>query len=162
MGHLFLIVGPSGAGKDTLINYVTERLPIKRVKRVITRASDEYEDFTSVNEEEFDKQEYFITWESYGRKYGIPQLGSGDYIINVSRDVINKIKKKRPDTIIIELKTKPEVLKQRLEARTRGEVKERLERRVEVQSDIIIETSNPDSSVAGEELVSYLRKKLVS
>jgi len=162
MGHLFLIVGPSGAGKDTLIDYVTKRLPIKRVKRVITRASDEYEDFTSVSEEVFGKQEFFITWESYGRKYGIPQLGSENYIINVSRDAINEIKKKRPDTIIIELKARPEVLKQRLEARTRGEVKERLERKVEVESDIIIETSNPDASVAGEELVSYLRKKIVS
>ncbi len=156
---LFLIVGPSGSGKDTLIDYVTKRLPVKRVKRVITRELNEYEDFNSVSVDDFNTMDFLITWESYGKKYGIPLLGSGDYIINVSRKVVDELRSKT-DVKVVELTASKEVLIERVNRRVRdsiNEKKERINRVVEVNSDFIIDTSSSDISIAGEELVNYLK-----
>ena len=158
---IFLIVGPSGSGKDTLIDYAVNKLPVKKAKRVITRENNQYEDFKSVSDDEFNQQQFFIKWESYGRKYGIPPLSDDHYLLNVSRQVINQVKALKPDTKVIELTTKPEVLAKRVNKRDRDtikEKKERLKRAVNINSDFKIDTSSSDVSVAGEELINYLKK----
>ncbi|MBD3311874.1 phosphonate metabolism protein/1,5-bisphosphokinase (PRPP-forming) PhnN [archaeon] len=165
MGRLFLIVGPSGSGKDTLIKYSTRRIPgLKKVKRVITRENNEHEDFKSVNREEFSNNNFFTSWEAHGNKYGIPTLNNDNYILNVSRKVINKIKEKKPDTFVIELSADKEVLRKRLIERGRDspeEITKRLNREIRINSDFIINTNNPDVSIAGEELVNYIKKKII-
>ena len=86
-GRLVLVVGPSGAGKDTLIaaaktalandpNYVFP-------KRIITRqAMAEAEDHESVSPETFAKLRgdgaFALDWDAHGLSYGLPASRMGD------------------------------------------------------------------------------------
>jgi len=80
MSKVFLIIGNSGAGKDSIIDEVLRRFPshIKKLqvpKRVITRQSSDTEKFESVDTETFYKLresgEFILEWESYENFYGI-------------------------------------------------------------------------------------------
>ncbi|GAI59237.1 unnamed protein product [marine sediment metagenome] len=80
-GTLFLVVGNSGSGKDSIIKAVLEKYPsdlksIHLTQRYITRLSSEDEDNISISPEEFremSKQGKFaLKWHIYGLDYGIP------------------------------------------------------------------------------------------
>jgi len=166
MGYLFLVVGPSGSGKDTLIDYVTGKLPVSKVKRFVTRPPNAFEDFTSVSVSEFDSMVFFLKWGSYDKQYGIGSdildgLKSGKhFIINVSRDVISEAKSKWRDTFVIALSVPKDVLVKRALERGRDspeEVAKRLSRDFVVSADFTVDSSNPDASVAGEKIVSFIK-----
>lgn len=76
-GHLIAIVGPSGVGKDSLIEGVRERLPrVHFMQRVITRAADAGgESHRAVTSEEFmalrHAGELLFDWRAHGLEYGI-------------------------------------------------------------------------------------------
>jgi len=165
MNQLFLIVGPSGSGKDTMIERAAKRVQeLNKVKRVITRENNEFEDFESISESEFNNQEFFISWTAHGNKYGIPKLGQGNYIINVSRKMVNKIRSLHPKTHVIELTARPEVLLERQMRRGRDskeEIMERLKRIIKVNSDHVIDTSSPDINEDVDKLVNYIKKKIL-
>lgn len=83
-----------------------------------------------------------------------------NYIINISRSVIGEALSKWSNTFVVALTSSPEVLEERLRARARDspdEVKKRLEKEMKVKSDIVIDTSSPDISIAGEEVVNYVK-----
>ena len=170
MGYLFLVVGPSGAGKDTLIDYVTIKLPVIKVKRYITRLPNAFEDFISVSVSDFNKMDFFLKWGSYDKQYGISaEVLSGlksdrHFIINVSRDVISEAKSKWAKTFVISLSVSKEVLVKRALERGRDspeEIKKRLDRDFTVSADFTVDSSNPDASVAGDKIVGFI-KKLIS
>ena len=162
---LFLIVGPSGSGKDTLINYAVGRVPgLKKIRRVITRPPNNFEDFESVDYCEFDKRDFLITWEVFGVKYGIPKLEEGNYIVNVSRSVVPKIKEIFPNTKVIKLTAPKEILIQRQIKRGRDPLNvilKRVERDFDIDCDIEIDTSFSDIRIAGEKLVNFINKELL-
>jgi phosphonate metabolism protein PhnN/1,5-bisphosphokinase (PRPP-forming) len=126
--RLFSIVGPSGAGKDTLIEGVLALCPdFRRVRRVITRpAALGGEDFEPVSEAEFARREnsgdFALSWQAHGLQYGIEwqQLtGPGTILFNGSRTILPEAVRKLPALQII-LVTAPEhVLAERLSARGR-------------------------------------------
>lgn len=173
-GCLFLIVGNSGTGKDTIINYVTERIEaLCKVKRCITRKEHESsEDFTSLTRSEFNEEDFFIKWESYDKNYGIPLsvlngLEKGEsYAINVSRSVISEVRRKWLNTFVVELTVPLNLLKKRLEKRKREsaeEIRARLNRAVnapKLESDIIINTSDSNVEIAGEQVLKFIKKNL--
>lgn len=171
MGYLFLIVGPSGSGKDALIDYIVKRFPlIKKVRRVITRENNEYEDFDSINIEDFSDDDFFISWKVYDKKYGIRKevlrnLIKGDnYLINVSREVINEVRTKWSNTVVIELTAPKDVLYERIKNRHRessSEVKKRTQRRVKIKNDFIIDTKDSDVGIAGNKLLNYIKKTIL-
>ncbi|MBZ5763482.1 MULTISPECIES: phosphonate metabolism protein/1,5-bisphosphokinase (PRPP-forming) PhnN [Rhizobium] len=158
-GMMVVVVGPSGAGKDTLIGRAAEyfdgRTDVHFARRVITRGADAGgEDHVSVSEGGFDAMEragsFAISWDAHGLKYGIPaavrqELAQGNIVIaNGSRSVLDRFKAAFPRLTIINVTARPEVLAERLEARgreTRADILKRLERgSLTVQGDFDVVT----------------------
>ncbi|MEO7221920.1 MAG: phosphonate metabolism protein/1,5-bisphosphokinase (PRPP-forming) PhnN, partial [Devosia sp.] len=143
---LVLVVGPSGAGKDTLINAAKAALAgDKRFvfpRRVVTRpAVAALEDHDSVTPEVFALQEangaYALSWEAHGLRYGLPQTIVDDIeagrlvVMNSSRAMIGTARARFPGTVVVVVEATPEVRAQRLAGRgreTTAEVAARLAR----------------------------------
>ena len=176
-GRMVVVVGPSGAGKDTLMAYAAGRLQgcddVCFVRRVITRASGAGgEDHEGVTDADFDMLEtsgrFVVSWNAHGLKYGIPtetldHLSRGGMVIaNGSRSALGRFKEAFPALTVINVTARPEVLAARLEARgreTREEILKRLERStLAVIGDydvVTIDNSGPLEQ-AGEALVAAL------
>lgn len=153
-GTLFLVVGPSGAGKDTLIAAARERLRDGYVfpRRTITRlAQPGGEDHFATDAAAFDAQEragaFALTWRAHGVAYGIPaaiaaDLASGIHVvINVSRTVVADAKARFVPARVVLVTASPHVLRARLETRGReatGDIDERLDRAPPVTADFVI------------------------
>ena len=103
-GALVVVVGPSGAGKDTLIGLArtlcADDPSIVFPRRIVTRAASAAEDHDSVTPAEFDaaigQGAYAFWWEAHGLKYALPaaidaQLRAGNTVVcNVSRAVVGQ------------------------------------------------------------------------
>jgi len=145
-GRMVVVVGPSGAGKDTLIGraaqYFEGRTDVHFARRVITRGADAGgEDHISVSEGGFEAMDragsFAVSWTAHGLKYGIPaavlqELSQGNIVIaNGSRSVLDRFRAAFPRLTVINVTARPEVLAERLEARgreTRADILKRLER----------------------------------
>lgn len=146
---LILIVGASGAGKDTLLNGVRDRLAaqsrIRFVRRVITRPGDLGEEaHESVSEQEFalrqEAGDFALSWRAHGLHYGIPadishDLAQGRVVLaNVSRAVVAEAAERFP-VVVIEITAPAAMLERRLAARGRedaADVARRLSRAIEL------------------------------
>jgi ribose 1,5-bisphosphokinase len=126
--RIFAIVGPSGAGKDTLIQgAIAARPDLRLVRRVITRPTDAGgEDFEGVSMQEFQARqtagEFALHWDAHGLRYGIPtaQLtGPGDVVFNGSRAALPVAKRVLPDLRVVLITAPPAVLAERLAQRGR-------------------------------------------
>jgi ribose 1,5-bisphosphokinase len=137
---IFAVVGPSGAGKDTLMRGAAARRPdLRLVRRVITRPVEAGgEDYEGVSEETFtlrlNQGEFALHWRAHGLHYGIPRsqvTGPDDVIFNGSRGALPEAMVAFPGLKVI-LVTAPEAtLAARLAARGRetvSDVGERLSR----------------------------------
>lgn len=130
-GRLFAVVGPSGVGKDTLMEAAQLRLPdLHLVRRVITRpASAGGETFEGVSPDAFAQRkargEFALDWLAHGLSYGIPAqiddlLAQGrDVVFNGSRGVLTEACAKYPQLQVLHITAAPEVLAARLAARGR-------------------------------------------
>jgi len=163
-GTLFLIVGPSGAGKDTLIAAARAALGARFVfpRRVITRpASAGSEDHEAVDDASFAAREqadaFALAWRAHGLAYGIPasimvELQAGKHVVaNVSRAVVAEARARFQPTRVILVTAPAEVLRARLHARGReadAAVDARLERAVDVAADcVIVNDGAPETAV---------------
>jgi ribose 1,5-bisphosphokinase len=145
-GRLILVVGPSGAGKDTLIAAAAAALADEPLydfpKRQITRASDAGgEDHIAVSPAEFAARReaggYALHWEAHGLYYGIPAsidaaIAAGvTVVVNTSRTIIEAARARYPNRRIIFVTAQLDVLARRIAARGREsavDVAERLAR----------------------------------
>jgi ribose 1,5-bisphosphokinase len=133
-GIMVVVVGPSGAGKDTLMNlaarHFADRDDVHFVRRVITRDGDAGgEDHLAVSEAGFASMEqagaFAVWWEAHGLKYGIPAevsvaLSRGHLVVaNGSRSALHRFQAVFPRLKVINVTARPEVLAGRLEARGR-------------------------------------------
>jgi ribose 1,5-bisphosphokinase len=131
VGRLFAVVGPSGAGKDTLMREVARMRPdLHVVRRVITRPEEAGgEDFEGVSAQEFAARlacgDLVLHWQAHGLSYGIPKdvlavLATGqDAMLNGSRAVLDKAQAAFPSLVVLHVTARPEVLAERLAARGR-------------------------------------------
>jgi thymidine phosphorylase len=151
-GTLYLIVGPSGAGKDTLIDGVRAALAgtpdYVFARRVITRPAEPAqpartvgEDHRAATDEEFQAMEaadgFMVSWRAHGLCYGLEKsletdLAQGRNVIaNVSRAVLAGLIERFPSHCIVEITAAPEILAERLAHRGResaADIAERLAR----------------------------------
>ena len=184
-GVLVYVVGPSGAGKDTLIARVQEMptgsmetRPLHVARRRITRpAGGSAEKHHEMTEAEFaralQKGEFVMHWKSHGLSYGISREIDGwlaadaVVIVNGSREYLPEARKSYPHLIPVLVRVAPETLRQRLAARgreTAGEIDERVRRASLAVPDIpglvVIDNSGPlENAVAAfSRLVLNLRE----
>ncbi|WP_421874066.1 phosphonate metabolism protein/1,5-bisphosphokinase (PRPP-forming) PhnN [Pararhizobium sp.] len=147
-GAIIVVVGPSGAGKDSVIGFVAQhfadRKDIDFVRRIITRPSDAGgEDHESISGEDFDSRlsagDFAVAWQAHGLKYGIPQdalekVRAGRILIaNGSRAVLGQFRQTFPRVAIVNIIASPQVLASRLVARGREseqDILNRLKRQV--------------------------------
>lgn len=170
-GRIFLIVGNSGSGKDSIIREIVRRQGVRTVKRFITRQAHESEDFVPVSHQEFEElsrdNNFFLEWGVYGKEYGVPmeavELCEQGYnvVINVSRQVVDKAKEN--DFVrVVEIRASEDVMKKRILNRGREpaeEIDERLSR-FELfkdfdRADFVIDNSGSLSS-AVEQLSKFI------
>jgi ribose 1,5-bisphosphokinase len=158
---LILVVGPSGAGKDTVLALARAALladpRFHFVRRVITRPADVGgEDHEAVSDFEFRQRSFALRWQAHGLHYGIPMDIADDLIrgivvvANVSRGVIAEAAERFP-VRVIEVTAPYEVLAQRLAARGResaADVANRLVRDVPIPAGVAVETVVNDKTPA--------------
>ncbi len=140
-GRLFAVVGPSGAGKDTLMAAARAARPdIALVRRVITRPeSAGGEDYEGVTEAEFALRlaagQFALHWRAHGLHYAIPEtelapMADGPLLFNGSRAALPVAAARFPDLTVIRVTAPSAVLIERLMARGR-ETREDIEARVQ-------------------------------
>lgn len=133
-GTLILVVGPSGAGKDSLIAAVRSRFSdddsLVFARRCITRPPDpDGEAHEAVSQMEFERRrdadEFMLSWQAHGLSYGIPSsyeaaLRSGRAVIaNASRTVVDRARNIFTPAAIVHVTASPEILAHRLVRRGR-------------------------------------------
>lgn len=157
---LVLLVGPSGAGKDTLLEAARQALAddarFRFVRRVITRAPDAGgEAHEAVTVEEFARRDLALQWEAHGLRYGIPadvvdDIARGVVVVaNVSRMIIAEAVQ-RFAARVIEITAPPDVLATRLASRGREsatDVAARLARDVTLPDNLIVDRVVNDASL---------------
>lgn len=133
-GALVLVVGPSGAGKDTLMGAAREALADDPnfifVRRVITRdAVAALEDHDTIDAAGFDaakaRGDFALTWEAHGLCYGVPasiddEIAEGRTVImNGSRRMIGDAQARYPRSLVALITADPAIRAKRLAGRGR-------------------------------------------
>ncbi|WP_181172274.1 phosphonate metabolism protein/1,5-bisphosphokinase (PRPP-forming) PhnN [Mesorhizobium sp. B2-2-3] len=180
-GVFVAVVGPSGAGKDTIIGHAkalfADETRLEFVRRVITRPSDTAsEDHDTLADAAFIEAEadgaFAVSWEAHGLRYGLPAevdwaVANGHVAVaNVSRAIIPALRKRYANLVIVEITASPDVLAGRLAMRgreSRREVLARLARSAPVTLSGPGVTSIDNSGsreAAGERFAEVLRKAM--
>ncbi|MDF0731953.1 phosphonate metabolism protein/1,5-bisphosphokinase (PRPP-forming) PhnN [Pseudomonas entomophila] len=181
-GRLIFLVGPSGSGKDSLIDAARVQLVeqgVRIARRVITRSAEARgEDAVGVSPERFEalcrEGAFALHWQANGLAYGIPAqvkqwLAQGSSVlVNGSRGHLAEARRCFPDLLAIRLSVAPQVLRQRLLARGREtveEVEQRLARNARLAADddpavqVLDNSRSLDEAVAA--LLGLLREERV-
>ena len=177
-GRLVLVVGPSGAGKDTLLRLAQAACiddpDIVFPRRVVTRESSAAEDNIAVSPDEFrrarEQGDFAVYWDAHGHSYALPLDINDDIragrtvVVNVSRTVIAALRRAYVNVVVVAITAPPDVLAQRLAARARqsdGNIVERLSRSVgdvPAQADVTILNSG-SADYHSRQLVRAIRNE---
>jgi ribose 1,5-bisphosphokinase len=180
MGCLLYVVGPSGAGKDSVINYARqqcpEEWPVLFAHRYITRPVDaEGENHIALSRSEFRKRRdlglFCLHWESHDNAYGLgleveSWLERGLVVVmNGSRGYLDTALLRFPALTPVVIGVDAAILRRRLESRgreTAEAIGRRLERAgrftVKHPESVRIDNSGPLDQ-AGRRLLALIRLK---
>lgn len=152
MTHLYYLAGPSGAGKDTLLEKIRDHASIgpglKVAQRLITRPSrDGDEPHIEISREEFDRGRldgrYLFAWESHGYGYAVGKevldwIEAGDdVVVNGSRAYLQTALEIYPQLLPVWVTVSETLLRERLVARGReskAQIETRLARNRELEN----------------------------
>jgi ribose 1,5-bisphosphokinase len=169
-GKLVLVVGPSGAGKDTLLGLAraacADDSTIVFVRRVVTREASSAEDNEQISVDAFREAcargAFAIHWEAHGHSYGLPRSIEDDIragrtvVANVSRTVIPSLRHAYAKVVVVSITAPADVLAARLAMRKRGSdgnIAQRLARRVE--------DAEPDATIVNVSSAEYHARQLL-
>ena len=177
-GRLIYVVGPSGAGKDSLIDYARGRLapdlPVAFAQRHITRPNDAGgEKHVALDEAGFEAQRragrFALSWDGNGLRYGIgvemdQALARGlDVVVNGSRGHLASALARYPGMLVVWVSAPESALVSRMRKRGReseGEIALRISRLSGLRPPpgiSVVEIVNAaDLETAGERLVAIL------
>lgn len=171
-GRLVLVVGPSGAGKDTLLRLAqaicVDDRNVVFPRRVVTRESSADEDNIAMSQDDFRRArehgDFAVHWEAHGHSYALPleindDIRAGRVVVaNVSRTVIAALRRAYANVVVVAITAPPDVLAQRLAARARhsdGNLADRLARSVDDAS------ANADVTILNAGSADYHSRHLV-
>ena len=177
-GRLVLVVGPSGAGKDTLLRLAraacADDHDVVFPRRVVTRESSADEDNVALGPDEFRRAlehgDFAVHWEAHGHSYALPLDINDDIragravVVNVSRTVIAALRQAYANVVVVAITAPPDVLAQRLAARARhsdGSITDRLARSVDdaaANADVTILNAG-SADYHGRQLVRVIRNE---
>lgn len=180
MAKLFYIIGPSGAGKDSLIDYLRQHCKpehgIAFAHRYITRdANAGGENHIALSEQEFlhRKEEglFSMDWQSHGNYYGVGLEIEGwlgrdiNVVVNGSRSYLSEARNRFDNLCPILIYVDSDVLRNRLLTRGRessDEIEQRLAKAKQDQSyllsqnDILTVENNGSLEEAGKYLFDLI------
>jgi ribose 1,5-bisphosphokinase len=171
-GRLVLVVGPSGAGKDTLLGLVRAAcaddaniiFPRRAITREATVSEDNEELSPGAFQEALEHGAFAVNWEAHGHCYALRSAIDDDIragrtvIANVSRTVIGALRRAYADVVVIANTAPPEILAKRLAARGRssdGKIDQRLGRVVDD------DTAIPDVTIVNMSSAEYHARQLL-
>ncbi|GAB4289940.1 MAG: phosphonate metabolism protein/1,5-bisphosphokinase (PRPP-forming) PhnN [Methylophaga sp.] len=184
MAELFYVIGASGVGKDSLLNYAREHLSMDDkvvfAHRYITRAADAgNENHVALSEPEFQRRLqqgcFAMNWDSHGYRYGIgveieQWLALGlNVVINGSRAYLQQASRDYPELIPVLVRVGQTLLRERLQQRGR-ESAEEIERRLQRAQALdklqhprmLVINNEGDLGDAGKALVQLISRKVSS
>ncbi|MBV7550175.1 phosphonate metabolism protein/1,5-bisphosphokinase (PRPP-forming) PhnN [Pseudomonas sp. PDM26] len=153
-GRLIYLIGPSGSGKDSLLDAARTRLAergCRIVRRVITRSAEAVgEAALGVSAQQFADMEaqgaFALSWHANGLSYGIPReiddwLAAGqDVLVNGSRGHLQNTRSRYPNVLVLLLTVDQAVLRHRLLERGREsliEINQRLARNARFSEQLL-------------------------
>ncbi|QRX84021.1 phosphonate metabolism protein/1,5-bisphosphokinase (PRPP-forming) PhnN [Glaciimonas sp. PAMC28666] len=179
-GRLFFVVGPSGVGKDALLQWVQARLPeetnVVFSQRCVTRPAHASEVHHVMTSDQFFQAEqggaFSMTWQANETRYGIPRgieadLKAGkDVVVNGSREYVPQLRQLFPNATVIWIVASPDIIRRRIENRQRESgvaLENRLLRSVafganQDENIIYIDNSGP-IDIAGSQLADIFSAK---
>lgn len=171
-GTVVLVVGPSGAGKDSLIAIARERLEQQASTRfvfparIVTRPAHTAEPHRPLSEADYEEQAargaFGLSWQAHGLAYAIPGEIDEDVragrtvVINTSRAVVTAARERYARVRVVLIDAPSEVRAERLAARgreTREEIDLRLARAVAFDprdADAVIDNGGDLDAAAGQ------------
>ncbi|WP_029031062.1 phosphonate metabolism protein/1,5-bisphosphokinase (PRPP-forming) PhnN [Salinarimonas rosea] len=132
-GALVLVVGPSGAGKDTLIAGARRALAgdprIRFPHRLVTRPVGTHEAHDTISEADFEAGiatgRFALWWRAHGLGYAVPRAvaeaaaAGAVCVVNGSRSRVAEARAALPGVVVIEVTAPRAVLAARIAARGR-------------------------------------------
>jgi ribose 1,5-bisphosphokinase len=166
-GRLILVVGPSGAGKDTLIRGARDACAgdpsVVFPRRTVTRAATPWEEHDTASDGDFRHAvaagAFALWWDAHGHSYGIPAAIDADIgaartvVCNVSRAIVAPARKRYACVVVVQVTAPPHVLASRLASRRRpgdGNLEARIARAAaqDLEPDVVIHnTGRPEVGV---------------
>lgn len=178
-GALVLVVGPSGAGKDTLLGEARKMLAaddrIVFPRRAVTRQASAFENNEAVTPAEFDGAvaagRYALWWRAHDHGYGIErtiddEIGRNSVVVvNASRSIIGEARSRYEKLAVVLVTAPADVLAARLAARGResdgdlGGRRQRASLATDGEPDLVIENVGAveDNARRLAEFISSLR-----
>jgi ribose 1,5-bisphosphokinase len=176
-GMLVVVVGPSGAGKDTLIGLTralcADNPRIVFPRRIVTRPPSSAEQHDSVSPSDFDaaiaRGAYAFWWQAHGLKYALSAAIEADMragktvACNVSRAVVSQLRERYAHVTAVLVTAPKEILLARLATRGResgGDLAERIDHAAPaieaLRPDLVIENIG-DPHDSASRLAAVLR-----
>jgi len=166
-GRLIYLMGPSGAGKDSLLQAAHAPLAARGcqiARRVITRSAEAVGEVAlAVSADEFADLEaegaFAMSWRANGLAYGIPKqiddwlMAGCDVLVNGSRGYLPEASQRYPNLLAVLLDVNPAVLRQRLADRGREgreEIEARMARNYEFATSLYAPAVQRESHRGGQ------------